>query len=262
MHPTPLCTMVDTDKIVMYPNVADSLRAYAVTLTARRLDGPRATVADAEPFLVAAARAMEIDTLHRSTPAWTRHPPSASSGTTATTPWRSRLAWRSPTSATSRPTTGSRRPASRSSASPAPELGSRGGRPALHEPPDRGHPCRSTETGGGPPPGWVGRDDGFRCWDDEVSSSRRDSPAGRQNRRPRLASLRLRRPGSLGPARCPAPGSAWSSVWAAGTLAPTRVGGQVRPRRRRRRRAGSAVEGLERSTLPAARDSGASRREG
>ncbi|MBA2955173.1 arginine deiminase [Nocardioides sp. MAH-18] len=61
MHLDTVCTMVDADKIVMYPNVADSLRAYAVTP-----DGEGALrVADAEPFLVAAAKAMEIDTLHQ-----------------------------------------------------------------------------------------------------------------------------------------------------------------------------------------------------
>src|SRR6478735_3059169 len=61
MHLDTVCTMVDVDKIVMYPNVADSLRAYAVTP-----DGEGALrVADAEPFLVAAAKAMEIDTLHQ-----------------------------------------------------------------------------------------------------------------------------------------------------------------------------------------------------
>ena len=56
----------------------------------------------------------------RSTPASTRSPPSASSGTTATTPWPSRRGSRSPTSATTRPTPGSRTPASRWSGSPAP----------------------------------------------------------------------------------------------------------------------------------------------
>src|SRR4051794_38657153 len=61
MHLDTVCTMVDVDKIVMYPNVADSLRAYAVTPVG---DGTLA-VADAEPFLVAAAKAMEIDTLHQ-----------------------------------------------------------------------------------------------------------------------------------------------------------------------------------------------------
>jgi arginine deiminase len=67
MHLDTVCTMVDVDKIVMYPNVADSLRAFAVTVAE---DGAGAhelvlDVADAEPFLVAAAKAMEIDTLHQ-----------------------------------------------------------------------------------------------------------------------------------------------------------------------------------------------------
>ncbi|MFL6107463.1 MAG: arginine deiminase [Marmoricola sp.] len=60
MHLDTVCTMVDVDKIVMYPNVADQLRAYAVTPR----DGDLA-VAPAEPFLVAAAKAMQIDTLHQ-----------------------------------------------------------------------------------------------------------------------------------------------------------------------------------------------------
>jgi arginine deiminase len=67
MHLDTVCTMVDVDKIVMYPNVADSLQAYAVTL-ADRTDDDRdlvLAVAEAEPFLVAAAKAMEIDTLHQ-----------------------------------------------------------------------------------------------------------------------------------------------------------------------------------------------------
>ncbi|HEY0951941.1 arginine deiminase [Nocardioides sp.] len=67
MHLDTVCTMVDVDKIVMYPNVADSLRAHAVTL-ADRADDDRdlvLDVAEAEPFLVAAAKAMGIDTLHQ-----------------------------------------------------------------------------------------------------------------------------------------------------------------------------------------------------
>ncbi|MDF1604615.1 arginine deiminase [Nocardioides sp. YIM 152315] len=62
MHLDTVCTMVDVDKIVMYPNVADSLQAYAVTAGGEpgALD-----VAGAEPFLVAAAKAMGIDTLHQ-----------------------------------------------------------------------------------------------------------------------------------------------------------------------------------------------------
>ena len=61
MHLDTVCTMVDVDKIVMYPNVAHQLQAYAVTE-----DAPGVLVVDsAEPFLVAAAKAMHIDTLHQ-----------------------------------------------------------------------------------------------------------------------------------------------------------------------------------------------------
>jgi arginine deiminase len=69
MHLDTVCTMVDVDKIVMYPNVADSLQAFAVTLEGRdstvHADGLDLNVASAEPFLVAAAKAMGIDTLHQ-----------------------------------------------------------------------------------------------------------------------------------------------------------------------------------------------------
>jgi arginine deiminase len=65
MHLDTVCTMVDADKVVMYPNVADTLTAYAVTPDGRAADGSLLLrVADAEPFLVAAAKALEIDTLH------------------------------------------------------------------------------------------------------------------------------------------------------------------------------------------------------
>ena len=67
MHLDTVCTMVDVDKVVMYPNVASGLQAFAVTMVA-----PGATetdlvlhVAPPEPFLVAAAKAMQIDTLHQ-----------------------------------------------------------------------------------------------------------------------------------------------------------------------------------------------------
>ncbi|KRB78411.1 arginine deiminase [Nocardioides sp. Root190] len=62
MHLDTVCTMVDVDKVVMYPNVADTLTAYAVT--AREPGSPDLVVAPPEPFLVAAAKAMQIDTLH------------------------------------------------------------------------------------------------------------------------------------------------------------------------------------------------------
>ena len=68
MHLDTVCTMVDVDKIVMYPNVADSLRAYTVTCVGRdgETDGDLVLrTAEAEPFLVAAAKAMNMDTLHQ-----------------------------------------------------------------------------------------------------------------------------------------------------------------------------------------------------
>ena len=66
MHLDTVCTMVDVDKIVMYPNVADSLMAHAVTVGERTGDDDLVLqVAEAEPFLVAAAKAMSIDTLHQ-----------------------------------------------------------------------------------------------------------------------------------------------------------------------------------------------------
>jgi arginine deiminase len=67
MHLDTVCTMVDVDKIVMYPNVADSLQAYTVTVpeASDTEDGIRLEVSGPEPFLVAAAKAMRIDTLHQ-----------------------------------------------------------------------------------------------------------------------------------------------------------------------------------------------------
>jgi arginine deiminase len=68
MHLDTVCTMVDVDKIVMYPNVADQLQAYTVTVLDQNGDADHDLVLDvseAEPFLVAAAKAMSIDTLHQ-----------------------------------------------------------------------------------------------------------------------------------------------------------------------------------------------------
>jgi arginine deiminase len=59
MHLDTVCTMVDVDAVVMYPAVADSLVAHTVTPADEgelRIDGPA-------PFLTAAAKAMQIDTL-------------------------------------------------------------------------------------------------------------------------------------------------------------------------------------------------------
>ena len=60
MHLDTVATMVDVDKIVMYPNVADHLQALTVTR-----DGDDLRVGTLEPFLEAAAAAMGIDRLHR-----------------------------------------------------------------------------------------------------------------------------------------------------------------------------------------------------
>jgi arginine deiminase len=59
MHLDTVCTMVDVDAVVMYPNAADTLTAFTVTV------GPdgEPTVAPARPFLEAAAEAMGIDRL-------------------------------------------------------------------------------------------------------------------------------------------------------------------------------------------------------
>ena len=59
MHLDTVCTMVDTDAIVMYPKVADALAAWTITGDGSgelRVTGP-------EPFLAAAAKAMHLDTL-------------------------------------------------------------------------------------------------------------------------------------------------------------------------------------------------------
>jgi arginine deiminase len=59
MHLDTVCTMVDVDAVVMYPNAADSLRAYTVIADAdgEPLAGPP------RPFLEAAADAMGIERL-------------------------------------------------------------------------------------------------------------------------------------------------------------------------------------------------------
>jgi len=59
MHLDTVCTMVDVDAVVMYPNVADELAAIGLTAGA----GGEIQVAEPAPFLVAAAKAMGIDTL-------------------------------------------------------------------------------------------------------------------------------------------------------------------------------------------------------
>jgi arginine deiminase len=67
MHLDTVLTMVDADAIVIYPNIADTLSAYAVTCREPHPDEALLdlAVAPPEPFLVAAAKAMGIDTLRQ-----------------------------------------------------------------------------------------------------------------------------------------------------------------------------------------------------
>ncbi len=122
MHLDTICTMVDVDKMVVYENVADSLMAYAVTRDGQEDDGTLHLVGGRAAAVPGrrGARRWASTSCTASTPASTRSPPSASSGTTATTPSPSRRGSRWPTSATTPPTPASRRPASRSSRSPGP----------------------------------------------------------------------------------------------------------------------------------------------
>ena len=62
MHLDTVCTMVDVDAVLMYPNMAEDLKAVAVTAED---GGEHLHVAESEPFLVAAAKALRIDTLRR-----------------------------------------------------------------------------------------------------------------------------------------------------------------------------------------------------
>jgi arginine deiminase len=68
MHLDTVCTMVDADSVVMYPNVAHTLSAIAITSPDGRTDDAERVpleVSAPEPFLVAAAKAMGIDTLRQ-----------------------------------------------------------------------------------------------------------------------------------------------------------------------------------------------------
>jgi arginine deiminase len=58
MHLDTVCTMVDTDAVVMYANVVETLAAFTI---ARTPDGVR--ISDEAPFVAAAAAAMGIDKL-------------------------------------------------------------------------------------------------------------------------------------------------------------------------------------------------------
>src|SRR5262249_29248436 len=58
MHLDTVCTMVDVDAVVMYPNVADTLGAWTVTAG----EGGEPRISSPEPFLTAAAKALGMDT--------------------------------------------------------------------------------------------------------------------------------------------------------------------------------------------------------
>ena len=58
MHLDTVCTMVDADAVVMYPNIVDSLSAFTIR---RSEDG--VAITDAAPFVEAAAAAMGIERL-------------------------------------------------------------------------------------------------------------------------------------------------------------------------------------------------------
>ena len=64
MHLDTVVTMVDVDKVVVYPNLGDSLQAYAVTAVGDRTEGVL-QVAAPQPFLEAAAAALGIERMHR-----------------------------------------------------------------------------------------------------------------------------------------------------------------------------------------------------
>jgi arginine deiminase len=63
MHLDTICTMVDTDAMVMYPAVADHLQAWTVTAGDDLPDTAELTVHGPQPFLIAAAAVMGIDRL-------------------------------------------------------------------------------------------------------------------------------------------------------------------------------------------------------
>lgn len=63
MHLDTVCTMVDVDQVVMYPSIAHSLTAYALTPVDDGDPGAGVHVGGARPFLAAAAEAMGIDEL-------------------------------------------------------------------------------------------------------------------------------------------------------------------------------------------------------
>ena len=132
MHLDTICTLVDTDKMVVYPNVADSCwsRSPSRRPAMPEVDGD--LVLEVGEARAVPARRREGDG-HRH-PRAHRHGPGPRDGRAGAVGRRQQHAGpgaaggASPTSATTRPTPGSRTPASRWSGSPARSVGSgRGG---------------------------------------------------------------------------------------------------------------------------------------
>jgi arginine deiminase len=59
MHLDTVCTMVDTNTVVMYANIVDTLSAFTIHRTPEGV-----VISDEAPFLESVAKAMEIDKLH------------------------------------------------------------------------------------------------------------------------------------------------------------------------------------------------------
>ncbi|QDP94944.1 arginine deiminase [Microlunatus elymi] len=61
MHLDTICTMVDADMVLMYPNIADRLQAHPITAG----EGDELTIGAPRPFLDAAAEAMQLERVRR-----------------------------------------------------------------------------------------------------------------------------------------------------------------------------------------------------
>ena len=130
MHLDTICTMVDVDAVVMYPNVAHKLSA--ITVTFADWGSADATSSSRSPAGAVPRGRGQGDGHRHAAP--DRHRPrpgdrrARAVGRRQQHPGARAAGGGRATSATSRPTTGSRRPASRSSAIAGSELGSgRGG---------------------------------------------------------------------------------------------------------------------------------------
>jgi arginine deiminase len=112
MHLDTIVTQVDVDAFITYPRMTSELRCMMVTPSPNGVH-----VSDAAGLMQGSRGRPGSTTPGRSSRRSGRSAPSASSGTTRTTPSRSPPARSSPTSATSSPTRSSTRPASRSTRS-------------------------------------------------------------------------------------------------------------------------------------------------